>query len=48
MAVVLEPFDYGILDRSIHAPDLSIRRVRQFGQPMRDPILRAPHSKHMG
>lgn len=49
MAVVVEPFDCGILDRSVHAFDLSIRPgVTHFGQPMFDPIFRASHSKHMG
>ena len=41
MAVVVEPFDRGVLDRSVHAFDLSIRPgVTHFGQPMLDPILR--------
>ena len=49
MAVVVEPFNRCIFDRSVHALDLSVRPgMAHLGQPMLDPIFRTSHSKHMG
>lgn len=49
MAVVVEPFDRGIFDRSVHALDLAVRPgMTHFGQPMVYTVFCASHSKHMG
>lgn len=48
VTIVVEPFDRSVFDRAVHPLDLSVRPgVAHLGEPVFDPVLRAPHSKHM-
>ena len=49
MAVIMVPFDGGLLDRPVHPFDLPVGPgMLDFGESVLDPVFVAPHVEHVG